>query len=271
MIDPIVGSIIGAGTSILGGIMGGDDAKKRAQLEYQRQKEFAKKAIQWKAKDAEAAGISKLYALGANTTSYAPITTGGAGLGSGIAEAGQYLGRAIDAGNSQAGRQSSLSTAAAQVQLEGLKLDNSIKRQELLSKMALNTQPGTAPGVNSETTTPILPGQGNARPEITLERKLVPSGNDPQSAYGVNPDVDWYKTKSGWAPHVPAALGEALENEPFGGIQWAMRNKILPYLWPDHYATHPPAYKPPGDYWFVDPRTNEHIRKPAWRDEWIYR
>lgn len=61
------------------------------------QEEFAKHGIRWKVRDAEQAGIHPLYALGASTTSFSPVSVGDyAGLGRGIGEFGQDIGRAIN-------------------------------------------------------------------------------------------------------------------------------------------------------------------------------
>ncbi|AXH78014.1 MAG: DNA pilot protein [Microviridae sp.] len=266
----MLGALIGAAGSLAGGLLGASSAKKAANLEYQRQKEFAKKAIQWKAADAEAAGISKLYALGANTTSYAPVSTGGSSnLASGISDASQYLGRALDSGATQQGRSNSLATAAAQVQLEGLKLDNENKKQELLSKIALNNQAGTPPPINSNTTTPFIPGQGNAS-TVEVTKKLAPSGNEPNAEFGVSPDIAWVKTKNGWAPTIPQQLAESYESDWIGYLQWAARNQIAPIIDPS-YGTNPPQGINPGQYWQYYGGSGDYRPDWAWKTQDSYR
>lgn len=147
----MLGSIIGAAGSLLGGFMQKKQADKQAKL----QKEFAQSGIQWKVQDAEKAGIHPLYALGAQTTSYQPTSVGDLG----ITEAGQNIGRAIDATRSGSQKAQALALTASQIQLEGLKLDNELKRAQLASAAALVSQNQTT--MPSPFTRHAIEGQGN--------------------------------------------------------------------------------------------------------------
>lgn len=246
----MLGALIGAGSTLVGGLMNRRAQKDQAKL----QKDFAQNAIQWKAADAEKAGISKLYALGANTTSYSPVGVGG-GLGDSISNMGQDIGRAIDASGSEPQRAGRMATALQQAQLDGINIDNEIKRTELRSRLATSTQPGHPPAVNDTDSTPHIPGQGNST--IRVEKKVAPaSGSDPNRSYGVAPDVDMYRTKFGYAPEVPAELGEAQESQPLAAISWWLRNKLMP-AFVDGYKTVPyPA--PPGTTWKFNPVFGEY-------------
>lgn len=244
----MLGALIGAGASLAGAAINKSNAEKQTAL----QKQFAQNTIQWKAADAEKAGISKLYALGANTTSYAPVSVGG--IGGGVADAGQNIGRAISATQSPLGRAGVLATEIAQTQLEGLKVDNDIKREELLSKLATRTQAGQPPAILDSETTPVVPGQGNAG--IKLRKNLSPAGEYPHKSFGVSPEVDMWRTKYGFTPEVPETLGEAQESQPMAAAQWFMRNKMMPAL-SDAYKTYP--YEPPeGSYWQFNPVLGEY-------------
>jgi len=64
-----------------------------AKQNIKLQKQFAQEGIQWKVADAKKAGIHPLYALGAQTHSFAPVQTGGGNF----SQMGQSVGRAIDA------------------------------------------------------------------------------------------------------------------------------------------------------------------------------
>lgn len=127
-VNPIVaGAAIQAGGSLLGGLMGRskhDDqaffenvAFQTADMNFQRemfdknaalQREFAKSGIRWRVEDALQAGVHPLYALGSGVTPFsasvgsAPQSSssrGGvrSGLGQGIADASQSIGRAVAA------------------------------------------------------------------------------------------------------------------------------------------------------------------------------
>lgn len=267
----MLGALIGAGASLLG-IGAAKDAQKQqlaiAERNIQLQKDFAQQGIQWRAADAKAAGISKLYALGANTASYSPVSVGGSQVPSAISAAGQNIGRAVDATQTHMGRAGTLATDIAQTQLEGLKIDNDIKRADLLSRSVLRTQPGTPPAypLHNDETTPIVDGQGDAK--LRLQRNLTPAGNEPNRSFGVNPEVDMWRTKHGFAPEVPQELGEAHESQPLAAAQWFMRNKIMPSL-SDSWKTFP--YEPPEGYrWAFNPLFGEYeLKKQGGRFDWI--
>ena len=142
----MLGALIGAASSIVGSLLASKSRKKASAREYARQKEFAQNSLSWKAQDAEKAGISKLYALGANTTAYAPQSVGGSDHG--ISQAGQDIGRAIEATQSSPQRERKMAHQLAQTQLAGLELDNDLKRAKLASATRLATQPGTPPAIN---------------------------------------------------------------------------------------------------------------------------
>lgn len=255
----MLGKLIGAGTSLIGGLLNRDAQKEQMKL----QKTFAQKGIQWKAADAEKAGISKLYALGANTTAYSPVSVGG-GMGDALQSAGQNIGRAIDATASPLGRAGHLATELAETQLEGAKIDNDIKRADLLSRSITRNQPGTPPAILNSETTPLVPGQGNAA--IKLERKLQPGRDDPNqhASVGMNPEIDWYRSLHGYVPQVPAELGEAQESQPLAAAQWFIRNQILP-AFSERHRTYP-YDAPPNHYWLFNPLIGEYTlarRRPS--------
>lgn len=101
----------------------------QAQLNMAAQNEFARNGIRWKVMDAERAGIHPLFALGAQTTSYANVPLGGVpetGMATGLANASQDISRAVSATRTMPERLEA--SAAGKLQLEGLSLDNDIKR-----------------------------------------------------------------------------------------------------------------------------------------------
>lgn len=173
----MLGELLGAGASILGGIMGNKANAKAAEQQYQHQKEFAQSGIQWKVKDAEAAGIHPLYALGANTVSYSPQSVGGPDF-SFLGQTGQNLGRAIDATRSMPAKLEALSLTTAHLQNEGLAIDNETKKLRLASAARLANQTQLTPGVPSpfDRVAPNgIAGQGNS-PHLPPEHAI----RDPQ-------------------------------------------------------------------------------------------
>lgn len=89
-------AIIGAAAALAGGALSGDQNRKLAHEQMDMQREFAQMGIRWKVADAKAAGLHPLAALGASTSSYAPISVGDS-YGPALSEAGQNISRAMDA------------------------------------------------------------------------------------------------------------------------------------------------------------------------------
>lgn len=176
----MLGALIGAGASLLGGVLGNRSANKQAEQQYQHQKEFAQSGIQWKVEDAEKAGVHPLYALGANTVSYSPTSVGGSDFG--IPEAGQNIGRAMDATRSAPATQ--LAQLATKTQIEGLELDNELKRTQLASAARLAAQTGPHPALPSPFDAYHLAGQGDSGIVSS-----VPPGHEARAPQYTNPDL----------------------------------------------------------------------------------
>jgi len=236
----MLGALIGAGTSLLGGLLGRSDAKKANKQQQQNalrqealQKEFAQSGIQWKAEDARKAGISPLYAMGANTASYSPVSVGHSAspMGSAIADAGQNIGRAIQSQQSPSGKVDAYTRAAQSLQLDGLKLDNDLKRTQLASAVRLASQPGTAPGIPSLDTTYGIDGQPDTIRKFETKTDVA-SSYDPAVVPGTTPEVMLARTSGGgYAPTLPPAMQEALESQGFlAQMQYFIRNNLLPFV-----------------------------------------
>lgn len=236
----MLGSIISTIGNVAGGIFNAN-----------KQEKFAKNALQWKAADAEKAGISKIFAMGAPTHSFNPVNVGAdPGLGAAIDKAIPGQGGPA---STTTGKVAGISSAITNAQLEGLKLDNDIKRAELSSKLAIGTQPG-AGGIMDRA---VTQGPGG----IQMEKKISPASRDvSHRSFGVSPEVDIYKTHSGYAPQVPQQLQEAFENDALGRWQWNLRNRMQPMWDMDAYGSAGPA--PPGKYWMYNPLTGQYVEYP---------
>lgn len=131
----IIGAIGGLGGSLLSGLFSSNNANKQIAL----QKQFAQNGIQWKVADAKAAGVHPLAALGASTTSYAPVSVQTPDLGPAM----QSLGNAVHKTADPADR------AAIDLTLEKAALENELLRTQINSARALRTQ---SPGIPTRTT-----------------------------------------------------------------------------------------------------------------------
>lgn len=95
--DPITaGALISGGSAILGGLTGQSSNKKIARENANLQREFAQHGVRWRVEDAKAAGLHPLYALGVQLPQFTPSFQVDS-MGPAIAQAGQEVGRAVQA------------------------------------------------------------------------------------------------------------------------------------------------------------------------------
>lgn len=229
----MLGALISAGAGLASSFLGKNSAEKAAKQNYQQQKEFAQNGIQWKAADAKAAGIHPLYAMGANTVSFSPTNVGSDF--SGLATAGQDIGRAIDATRSNNQRADAFTRTLAAVQLDGAKLDNDIKRADLASKLA-TVRGQVGPGLPGPETRALwgLDGQGDAPQSDTPEIKRkstheVSSPSAPSNVPGAGASVQFVRNSyGGFDPHIPTQLAESYEQDKIGYLKWLAMNRVLP-------------------------------------------
>lgn len=140
-----IGSLISAGASLLGGFMNRDSARDAQAQQAQTaanniamQREFAQSGIQWRVEDARAAGIHPLYALGAQTHSFAPQSISSPAdnsMGNAVASMGQDIGRAVNATRSADQRESAFADTVKKLSLEKASLENDVLRTTLASSV----------------------------------------------------------------------------------------------------------------------------------------
>lgn len=156
--DPItagIGAAIGAGSKLLGGFMDQNERENDREMQkyiaeknMELQKQFAQEGIRWKVADAQSAGIHPLYALGAQTTSFSPVSIGSSqssNWSDTLGGMGQDISRAINATRTTDERDEAFQTSARALELEGKKLDNDIKRATLASSVQRISQQGNPP------------------------------------------------------------------------------------------------------------------------------
>lgn len=213
----MLGALLSAGTSLLGGLLGKSSTDKANEINQQNalrqealQREFAQSGIQWKVEDAKKAGVHPLYALGAQTTSYSPVSVGAVGdnsLASGVASAGQDLSRAIAATSSKPTRTAAIA--------EALTLEKGALENDLLRAQIAKLKGQVGPPMPTLTDAAAIPGQPatvipEAKPD---ERPFVQMGQDWKGnvmrwytdPYVSNPPEDRYAEMSDWS-FAPYAL-----------------------------------------------------------------
>lgn len=256
----MIGPLISAGASILGGLMGKSSAdaarestERMAAQNIALQKEFAQSGIQWRVADAKAAGIHPIYALGSGGASFSPVTAAfptDTSMPNALASAGQDIGRAIHKTETAEGRMGALGKAAAALQLEGAQLDNELKRTEIASKTARLRADQVGAPMPAASDAYLIPGQsasGLIKPKPT-EIGPAPS-NAPHSEGGAHADVGYARTASGGFAPVPSKdAKDRNEDMLIPEMLWAWRNNIAPNF-SERYRKPPPIDPGPGRVW----------------------
>lgn len=240
----MLGSLISAGASILGGILGNSAADKQMEM----QKDFAQKGIRWRVNDAKAAGIHPLYALGAPTMSYSPVATGDFG----VSQAGQDIGRAIDQTRTSGERQSARGDALLSLQLENQKLQNDALRVEIASRTARLAQqtspafPGSPTGIPGQGDFVLAQGEhlrpGRSSGAQDFEDRYGEIGGEAAGAYNLLTDADsnfnrWALDTFGVDPRAltPFRLGA----QAAGDARGAFSAPLVPFLSMGDYLAEP--------------------------------
>lgn len=232
-----LGPLIAAGANLLGGAMSNSatsDANKlaaaqaaaanktqmrMARLNIGLQKQFAKTGIQWKVADARRAGIHPLYALGASTASYSPVSVGTStyspipetGFANALASAGQDISRGVTAVLTQSERQYQDTVRA--LDLERMSLSNELIKSQIARERQV-TMPGVpesmglfAPSIPWGRPSPTQPLQfGGLRWETSPDTS---NAQDVENRYGDEGPI-------AWAAGIPALLDDLYRNSLIG-------------------------------------------------------
>lgn len=135
----VLGSLIGAIGGIAGGLLQAKGAKDQTRMAIQANKT----RIQDTVRDAKAAGIHPLYALGSGAPTYSPASYSG---DYGLAQAGQHLGRAAQAAMNPEDK--GATQQAQSLLLEKGRLENDLLKVQIMdAQKRLTNQPGNPPGV----------------------------------------------------------------------------------------------------------------------------
>lgn len=260
-----IGPLISAGSTLLGGLLGSsqtDKANKAAAQIADRnialQKEFARNGIQWKVADALDAGVHPLYALGAQTTSFSPVSVGvspNTSMASALAGAGQDIGRAVNATLPQSKRLQAYAEASQTLSLQRQGLENEL----LASQIRKLNQAGPTPAMPSGGDRYLISGQGNSPvsassliKEEPMERTVSAPGA-PHLEPGALPDTGFARTPTGLAPVPSKDVKDRIEDALIPELMWAFRNYVLPQ---GMGGSGPPNTSPgPGKKWVWSPFT----------------
>lgn len=235
-------ALIGAGASLLGGLLNKSSADKAnaqqmalAQQNIALQREFAQNGIQWKAADAAKAGIHPLYAMGANTVSFNPVSVGlsaDTSMGNAVASAGQDISRAVAATGSSQQR-------AAQATMTALQLERAGLENELLRSQIARQRVSIGPPMPSAVDRALIPGQGQTNVgqsvgpgvvQVKPSESVSAAVERPAQEAGIIPDVGYARTDTGYAPIPSQPVKERIEDQALPELAWGVRNLVLPNL-----------------------------------------
>lgn len=276
--DPLTGAaLIGGGSALVGGLINqgamrdaNQIAKDNAANNVAMQKEFAQNGIRWKIADAKASGVHPLYALGAQTQGFSPVTnahTPDTSMGDAMGQMGQNISRAVAQTKTASEKEfAALQMASARADLDGKLLHNQLLQSQIKSAVSPN-QPAF-PGSDN-----FIPGQGNS-PTVKVvpsQRTHSQSGRLAQEA-GWVPDVAYARTDTGFTPVPSKDVKERIEDQLVPETMWAIRNQLTPNF--SRTAAPPASQLPPGAkdwHWSVlkqewqpdyGNRPEPHLRQP---------
>jgi len=255
----MLGNIIAAGANILGGIMGQNSQERMAEKNIALQREFATQGIQMRVEDAKKAGIHPLAALGAQTTSFSPISVGGSSMAAGLSAAGQDIARAVDSTRSNSAKMDAYAKTIQDLNIRRMGLENDL----LSSQIAKINATGPTPGLPTGGDRYLIEGQGNS--PLVSSTPLSRTVSAPEAGSqepGAFPDIGYSRTPSGYAPVMSKDVKDRLEEDFLGMLAWSLRNRLPPTL-DAHVGNKPDDGS--GDYLVYSPIKQEYVKIPKKR------
>lgn len=264
----MLGQLISAGTSLLGGFLNSNATKKAneqsaalARENIQLQKDFAQQGLTWKIDDAfrNADRVHPIYSMGASTPSFSPVSANFAAdtsVGSAVASAGQDIGRAVHATATGKQRADAFTVASQKLSLEKGALENELLRTELASKNGRLRQNAT-PSLPMPGDAYLIPGQGNSDLIKNKPLEVAPGHpGQPSSEGGAIADTGYTRTTTGWAPVPSQDVKQRIEDNFVQERLWDIRNNVLPSFGMNFAP--PPFPAPPGKVWEFHVPTQEY-------------
>lgn len=221
----MIGDLISAGLNFVGGMMNRSAQEEAnaqnmalqrefAQKNLDQQREFAQQGVRWKVEDAKAAGLHPLAALGANTSSFSPITVGSDTVKAptlDMGSMGQDIGRAVNAATTSEEKADAYTAKLKTLQLERGELENSLLKTQI---MRANQPAGRQPSMPSakpstgqpvldsiEPTTasgfPVTQDKVEQKPDLIPATKRIPMLGGSLHTWKGSPDAEDVETRYG--------------------------------------------------------------------------
>lgn len=250
------GSAISSAAGLAGGFINATTSKTIAREQMRLQKEFAQNGIQWRVEDAKKAGLHPLYAIGASGASYTPVSQDSSAMGNAVADAGAYLGKAVDQALSKADQaalqQENLEYARLMREgnlelmrqnIRGKKLDNDFNEQQMVN--SLRAQGSANPARPLVVSTPMgefnvnnpdkkrytakVAGNGaTVLSGVSLEpaKVVMSSPGNPAQTAGANSDYSLVRTENGYTKVPSEQFANSTDDDIVNKVAWNLRNSI---------------------------------------------
>lgn len=270
-----VSGLFNLGAGLIGSSATQQSNKVQAQAaaaNIENQRLFAKKGIRWRVDDAKKAGIHPLYALGANTTSFSPVSVGhtpDTSMANALAQTGQDVSRAIDATRTHPERIDAFTQSVRDLSLQKMGLENELLGAQIakIRQTSVPALPSTAPNQwlidgQGQTAAALAPGLVDDQP---LER-VVGDPAAPHREPGAITDLGYVRTPGGYMPVMSKDAKERLEEDWPGMLAWNLRNRLMPTLGLNQQRP-PDSLLPDGyDFWTYNPIYQEY--RPGKYPDW---
>lgn len=162
-------ALTGGVGSIVGNLIGGNQAKDAANKAWDRQKNVMNTQVQRRVADSVKAGLHPLAALGMSPVAGPPVASIGADWGSTMGNLGQDIGGAIE--NHYAPKDKA-AAAGVRLAVERATLENELLRTQIASQRMRNIQQAT-PGISGGSST-VFP-DGSLKPgDNKMGSRIVP-------------------------------------------------------------------------------------------------
>lgn len=207
-----------AAGSILGKAFDVDSVRAQQNRQADIQKDFARHGLQWRVKDAEAAGLHPLYAIGANLPTYSPSSIVDPGVADMARGMGQDLSRAAKATMTpQQQVMQELQEQYIRAQIAERQSAAAANWSQVDARLNAQVGPGMASPADpdafaSGTFRGIGPG-GKDLVQLKPDEVVSRSSGDPSTSAGKPPFGKLYEFRPGmniWLPQASSA-GEAIE------------------------------------------------------------
>lgn len=286
-----VGSIVGGGLGLIGSANSQQNAAAINKFNYEAQKEFAQNSIRWRVKDAKAAGLHPLAALGAQASGYTPSAAiGDSPDFSFLSDVGQNIGRAIDAKRTAAERSEQeqkqnalfneelrsrqLQNEETQTRIDSMKWDMAMQaarnaEQSVRTQQQVPAMPSLAPDGT------LMPGQENATSPGGIESKpaeiVVNEPGRRGQERGSITELGFSRTNDGgYVPVMSNDAKQRYEEDIAGEIGWNLRNRLPAVI--DRQDVAPPRswLSDPDSSWEFDLSRGAWYERPAGRPKRSY-